>query len=260
VIIGGLLFARSVLYNDRSRRVTTEQALSRYRKAAEASSTTTPSTPSTNAATTSVPTSSLTLPAPGVYRYRTSGQESIDVLGGAHHNYPAESTVTVTPEGCGVHVRWDVLRERRDEWRLCVTPMGIVEPWALQYHEFFKQPDPEQLVCPADTLLLPSTPRVGAIFNAMCALAGDDEPQRFEVIGREVLTAGSTEVETVHVRQSVQYAGELFEHTVNDWWLAPSGLPVRGIETKTSRSPSPIGPVTYREQYRLDLESLQPLR
>jgi hypothetical protein len=259
IVVGGLVIARGVVYKDRSRRVTTDDALSRYRQTEKASSTAAPFSPSTSV-TTTAPKSSTTLPPPGVYRYRTAGEESIDVLGGAHHAYPPETTITITPQGCGVHLRWDVLKERRDEWRLCVTPAGIVEPWALQYHEFFKQPDPEALVCPADTLLLPAAPRPGAAWNVMCTLAGDDEPQRFAVIGREALTVGSTQVTTIHVRQSVESGGNLFEHTINDWWLAPDGLPVRGVETKTSRSSSPIGPVTYREQYRLDLESLLPLR
>ena len=64
------------------------------------------------------------LVAPGVYRYRTTGEESVDVLGGATHHYPDETTITVTPDGV-VSPRWDALKERRDEWRLCDRPDGI---------------------------------------------------------------------------------------------------------------------------------------
>jgi len=265
-VAGALLVVREVAFRDRSRRVTTEDALSRFRD--EASSTTSSSTaaatkpavgPSASIGPTP-PAAATALPALGVYRYRTSGQESVDVLGGAHHAYPAETTVTVTSDGCGVRLRWDALRERRDEWRLCATPTGITEAWALQYHEFFKQPDPEALVCPADTLLLPREPRAGATWAAACTLAKDPEPQQFTVVGTESIEVGGTMVPTVHVRQAVQTNVAMYEHTVNDWWLRADGLPVRGVETKVSKSPSPIGAVTYREQYRIDVEATAPLR
>jgi hypothetical protein len=281
--VGALIVARQVIYRDQTRQVTTEQAVNRYRESTASSSTsqpahagtsTTNATSATSATTGTSATSTVvaptttasasaiarSLPAPGVYRYRTTGEESIDVLGGAHHTYPAQSTITVTPDGCGVQLRWDVLQERRDEWRLCVTPAGLVEPWALQYHEFFKQPDAEALVCPATTLLLPSTPKTGGGWNVHCTLAGDAEPQRFEVLGSAVLQVGTVSVPTTHVRQSVNYDGSLYEHTINDWWLAADGLPVRGVETKSSASPSPIGNVIYKEHYEIDLESLTPLR
>ena len=63
----------------------------------------------------------------------------------------------------------------------------------------------------------------------------------------------------VHVRQSVDIDGASYEHTTTDWWLARTGLPLRSTQTKSSRSSSPIGPVTYTEQYTTELISLQPL-
>jgi len=263
VVVGAFLVVREVAYRDRSRRVTTEDALSRFRDEAGSSTTTSVAESAPRAAvgpSASVDAPATDLPPVGVYRYRTSGQESVNVLGGAHHAYPAETTITVTPDSCGVRLRWDALKERRDEWRLCVTPAGLTEAWSLQYHEFFKQPDPEDLVCPATTLLLPREPRAGATWSASCTLAKDPEPQQFTVVGVESIRVGDTLVPTVHVRQAVQKNVALFEHTVNDWWLRADGLPVRGVETKISKSPSPIGAVTYREQYRIDLESTAPLR
>jgi hypothetical protein len=262
IAVGAVVIARNVVFRDRSRVVTTGQALDRYRRSA---STTTPATsivPTTTVAV-SVATTELPAPAlpdPGVYRYRTTGDESIDVLGGAHHTYPAESTITVTPDGCGVRLRWDVLQERRDEWRLCPTPAGLAEAWTLQYHEFFKQPDPEELVCPADTLLLPIEPVAGAAWDAACTLANTPEPQHFEVVGHETVTVAGAPVAAIHLRQSVELGGDNFEHTTTDWWLAPTGLPLRSVQTKSSRSSSPIGPVTYSEQYTIELESLEPLK
>src|SRR6185295_15331499 len=50
--------------------------------------------------TTVVGAGGLTLPAPGVYTYMTSGSESVDALGGATHTYPASSALTVRQAGC----------------------------------------------------------------------------------------------------------------------------------------------------------------
>ena len=41
------------------------------------------------------------LPEPGVYVYATTGSAKVDALNGAAHTYPAETTITVTLEGCG---------------------------------------------------------------------------------------------------------------------------------------------------------------
>jgi hypothetical protein len=263
LVAGALVVARQVVFRDQSRAVTTDEALARYRDATTTSSTATTPAPSfqqpaSTAATTTPAVPSL--PALGVYRYRTTGSESIDVLGGAHHDYPAVTTITVTADGCGVRLRWDVLQERRDEWRLCPTSAGLTEAWTLQYHEFFKQPDPEELVCPDDTRLLPADPVAGESWAAACTLAGDPEPQRFEVVGLEDVTVAGETVPAVHVRQLVDTGGDTYEHTTTDWWLARTGLPLRSTQTKSSRSSSPIGPVTYTEEYTTELISLRPLR
>lgn len=59
------------------------------------------------ASTMPATTSPLILPEPGVYLYESSGFDSVDALTGARHDYPAQTTVTITTEGCGVRVRWE---------------------------------------------------------------------------------------------------------------------------------------------------------
>jgi hypothetical protein len=262
VAVGAVVVVRNVVFRDRSRVLTSGQALDRYRQSTSTTTQATSPASSTTVPASTPPTEPPTpvLVEPGVYRYRTTGEESIDVLGGAHHAYPPETTITVTPDGCGVRLRWDVLQERRDEWRLCPTAAGLAEAWTLQYHEFFKQPDPKELVCPADTLLLPVNAVAGVGWDASCTLARELEPQHFEVVGDDTVVVAGVKVPAIHVRQSVERGGEYFEHTITDWWLTSTGLPLRSVQTKSSRTPSPIGGVTYREQYSTDLETLEPLR
>ncbi|HEX6659692.1 MAG TPA: hypothetical protein VF065_16490, partial [Ilumatobacter sp.] len=67
-------------------------------------------------------------------------------------------------------------------------------------------------------------------------------------------------VDVQHVQMQIEDEDEYWEHTTIDWYLAPDGLPVEVVATKSSLSPSPIGPIQYDEQYHLELESLTPLR
>jgi hypothetical protein len=202
------------------------------------------------------------LPATGVYRYRTSGQESIDALGGTSHGYPSTTTITVVAAGCGVTMRWDLLVERREVWSLCATARGVeLQPDAEQYHEFYGQPDDEALHCDAAVLLLPA-PGMATTGPARpaCTLGGDPWAPVWEVLERSTRSVGGSEVAVVHVRMTVEVGAPLPEHTVVDWFLAPSGLPVGITVAKRSVSSSPVGDVTYVEQAGATLHALDPLR
>jgi hypothetical protein len=269
LILGGVIVRQFVL-DDSARVVTTEEALSRFHASSSvpgpSSVTTAPPTtegPSPSAAATSGPLTTLLavgLPEAGVYQYGTIGRETIDVLNGAAHDYPTTTTMTVTPDGCGIRLRWDALRERRDEWQLCVTPEGIEVTAALQFHEFFQQPREEAVVCPAPVLWLPRDPHEGQSWSAECTLDGHPWHQQFDVIDRAPVTVGSTTVSALHIRQAMTAATEFSEHTTVDWWLSNDGLPLRMQATKASRSPSPVGAVNYEEHVGASLESVQPLR
>jgi hypothetical protein len=208
-----------------------------------------------------VPAVTPSLVAPGVYRYRTTGEESIDVLGGATHRYPDETTITVVPDGCGVLLRWDALVERHDEWRLCATPSGIErQPVGLQYHEFFGRGEREDLVCDRPVLLVPATwtsPPPPAVQS--CTLGEDPWLPTWQAVTRTERRVAGEAVDVVHVRMEIADDDEYWERTVVDWFLAADGLPVEVTAVKESRSPSPIGAVEYRETYRLELLSRVPL-
>lgn len=244
---------RLTFIRDHAREVGAQEALDRFR----ASETTAVVTTDPPAATT-VPVRSL--PAPGVYRYVTDGEESIDALGGATHRYPAETTITVTPDGCGLLFRWDALEERRDEWRLCSSAVGLTQGDGLQYHEFFGQSDSEAFVCPNPPVMLPATVEPGPPVEIDCTLDGDPWITYWQVIGLETRTVAGTAVATVHVRQSVNDPADMGEQSTVDWYLDEHGLPIFVTSTKRSKSSTPIGPVVYKEQYTLSLESLAPER
>ena len=273
--------------DDRSRAVPTDEVVRNYR-ASSVPSTSDPSpTPSTIAAptvttpapvtapastgatttgpTTTGPTATsrpiLELPEPGVYRYATSGWEDVDALSGARHDYPDETTITVTDEGCGVRLRWDALRERRDEWRLCATELGIeLQRDAIQYHEFFQQPELEHLDCDRSVVVVPAgEPPTDPVVQS-CFLEEDPWIATWSAPEPATRTVAGNEVPVWHVRMTVTDDDQYWEHTTLDWFFDDRGLPVAMASTKESSSPSPIGDVLYRENYELSAVSLTPLR
>lgn len=246
---------------DSARSVDAEEALDRYRDGT--------SVPATAVDTTLAPVVDTTLPAvavvvpdPGVYRYATEGSESVDILGGTTHVYPAETLLTVVDSACGAQLRWDILRERYDEWNICATPEGITwQPTDMAwYHEFFGSGRLEPAECDRAALVVPADfmPREPQALECTC----DDRPWPavWEVLGSETRLVDGVEVPVLHVRMTINWEGELYEQTVNDWWFAANGLPVAMTSTKESRSDSGVlGAVTYTETYSAELLSLTPL-
>jgi len=276
-VVAGLVVLRYTVFHDDATALPVDQIQHRYRDDIERSSrsttrmttdspTTGSSTPSaapfqSDAPSPATAAVATTLMPPGIYRYETTGHESVDALGGTSHGYPRETTISVTPDGCGVLLRWDLLAQRRDEWRLCAATDGIdLEPTGLQYHEFFGQADSEDVVCDREIVLVPATDRPSEPATLDCTLASDPWVPTWAVLGREQRTVEGSPVQVVHVRMTVEDDDEYFEHTTIDWYLDLHGLPIEASGTKTSRSPSPIGPVLYEEQFSLQIQSLDPLQ
>ncbi|MEN9645370.1 MAG: hypothetical protein RL238_2039 [Actinomycetota bacterium] len=256
VLVCGAVVVSRIWLNDTARTVDADEAVERFREQTTVPPTVAPSV----AVTTPVPLA--TTPTPGVYRYVTTGKETIDSLGGTEHAYPAETTLTVTPDGCGVLLRWDLLKERSEEFRLCVTEEGIeLQPTGASYHEFYGVGQRQELRCDREVLLVPSDGAARDVVPLACRIDDQLWLPEWEVLDRATVTVEGTPVPTVHVRMRIADDDEYWEHTVVEWWLDEHGLPVRMTTTKESKSPSDlVGDVRYTEVYTADLVSLEPLR
>jgi len=265
VVLFGLavVVVRNVWLTDSSEVVPVEEAVDRFRdEVTEPSEVPTEeSTPDTLPPDTRAPdTSQVDLPEPGVYRYRTTGGESIDAMGGVTREYPAESAITVTPRGCGVHLSWDPLKERRDEWELCAPGLAVeLQPGGAQFHEFFGQAQLDEISCDGVVAVTMTGSLAEPTATRTCTLADDPWTPVWEVLGRSTLQVEGRDVAVTHARMTVEDDDEYWEYTTADWYLADSGLPVSVSVETSSRSPSIVGAVVYRETYELQLESMSPL-
>jgi hypothetical protein len=194
----------------------------------------------------------------GVYVYATSGSEAISALGGRRHRYPARSTVTVAPGGCGMTLRWDVLTSRSNRYEICRR--GTVLAVWTETHRFVGQDDHTTWVCQG-TSWLPADDTAGATSRYGCR--GGDTVQRgtSTVIGEEPVSVGGADVAAVHIRLAVAESGGARGPIVEERWLEPgSGLPLRITYAVTTKNASPIGDVTFSERYDMRLTSLEPRR
>lgn len=190
-----------------------------------------------------------------VYVYETSGFEEVSALGGRRHDYPADSFITIEAADCGVSLRWQVLEERWVDWRFC---HGSLTPISYDaFNKWFGRAELGEFTCtePAGAGL-----EQGTVWEIECASTDTTEVYRYLVDGHETLTIGGEAVDTVHIRTVSETSGRTTGGmTVDEWRLADGGWPiVRKAVVDDSVTDSPIGPVTYHEEYTITLRSLLP--
>ena len=187
----------------------------------------------------------------GVYAYRTSGGESIDVLGGKRHRYPATTTITVVTIPCGVRLRWDALAGRSTTWTLCMRS-GKVDLRGLdQVHTFFGQTDRTRYTC---------APAAEGSFR--CRTPHGAEAGRESVAGRVFVTVGGVRLQALRVHMNADVSGASSGTETVDWWLDPrTALPLElAVSSRTSRAEPLVGRAHYREDATLRLVSTTPRR
>ncbi|HVS84209.1 MAG TPA: hypothetical protein VHD91_01095 [Gaiellaceae bacterium] len=173
----------------------------------------------------------------GVYVYDTTGGESIDVLGGARHRYPATTAIVVTRASCGLRLLWQPLALRSTTWTLCGESLAGSD----EVHSFFGHSDRTTYSCS------------GSAETFTCRSAHN------RVAGVATLTPGSTQV---RVRMTLRISGQA-HGTQTLTWLIPTGTGVPQrivVSSRTSRREPIVGTANYRESAVLQLESAKPLR
>lgn len=200
----------------------------------------------------------------GVYVYATSGGESLDVLGGAYHRYPATTSVTALRVPCGLQLDWAVLQGRADTWTFCSTPAGVEVHSSVERHRFFGRSDRTAYLC-AGSVLIPSSPAaagaVPALRRYVCKGGRAEERGVAQTIGRDTVGVGGRRVDALHARTVSTVSGANHGTETLDWWLdTKTALPVRiVIKSRTSRQTF-IGVARYSEDADLRLVSETPKR
>jgi hypothetical protein len=247
-----VLGAAGVIYlmvSDTTTPVDVGEAVGRYREEVETDD---PSTTTTAA-------DGQALPGEGVYLYTTEGYDSIDVLGGTTHTYPAETTLTITHTACGLRQRWQPLEERWDDEEVCVSAAGRERSTLDTHHEFFSMSDDQAFACDSGYVLLPAHPEPGMTWTTSCQSADTGLAGRGEVVGVETRQVAGESVDTVHVRIEEEASGANTGPSSDDYWFRTSdGLLIERVSSVDTQSDVPVGTATYTERFTLRLTSLEP--
>lgn len=207
-----------------------------------------------DAAVTSAPR-----PAAGVYTYDTTGFERLDALGGARHDYPSETTITVRHTDCGVIERWQPLTDRYDERSLCSVGDTQLLDWYESSRAFFGQHDTRRLRCDPGSVAFARSAPAGQVYRYRCTDPETDGRVEVTIVGDEDLTIGGVAVRARHLRSVSEVQGDSKARSTIDLWAHPdTGLVLRRTSTLDGTSPGPSGDVSYHEESTLLLRSLTP--
>ncbi len=219
-----------------------------------AAPTTTAVAPSPTTATTPAPP---VQPAAGVYRYTTTGGDAVDALGGASHQYPATSTITVTVDGCATTQRWTAAEERWDELTTCAGDGGVQLQRFASLHRFFGADDNEATTC--DGQPRPLGAAAGTTWATRCVDGDEAATWTGTVVGAETAVVGGESVAVEHVVVTIDDGDARDSQRTETWYLAGTDIVVRRISDIATTEGSPVGDVHYTEHYEIALDSLSPL-
>lgn len=202
-----------------------------------------------------------TKPQPGVYTYETKGYESTDAVGGARHDYPAETAMTVHMTPCGWMARWQPLQERWEESDGCNEPAGFGLRRFTMYHEFFQRGVREDFTCPPGSTVNPVDSTPGRTWSFECKSEGSVMNMTARVIGYEYPAVDGRGVHVVHIRYEGRMSGANRGVQIQERWQERgSGLAVRITTSVDADVSSPFGFVHYEEKYEINLKSMTPRR
>ncbi len=201
------------------------------------------------------------LPAPGVYNYRTSGYERLSVAG-ISRSFPSSSEVVVTDTGCAT-VRWVPFEQHMEGLVECSEGNGAVGMVsALSDEEIAGVRTTEVIHCPTDAYFLPADPVAGRRWSATCHTGS--QPVGFEgrVLGWSSIAVHGRHERALHTRLTLTFRGGERGSNPTDYWVSPTtGLILKESEAvDLSQKTGPLGSVSYQEQMAITLTSLAAAR
>lgn len=284
VSLSGGLGMLGVRHLDDSRPVSVDTAVERFREATPVPSASASATPRASAAPgataapgtaprpghpvapTTGPTSIAVSRSPepgeefrtpdGVYVYKTTGYETADAgVPKARHDYPAETTVTIRDNPCGIDVRWDGTEDRWDGIAICLHDSYTKVASYTSFHRFFGQSQRHDYTCGGTSYLRPPTITAGYTWSFDCTTSDAKAHTVGTVVGYEMV--GTTRA--LHIHYDSTLTGSQRGENPQDFWIAGPYV-VRQASRVDAEVDTPFGTITYHEEYDLVLKSRTPRR
>jgi hypothetical protein len=231
---------------------------------AAAPSTALTATSTSSSAPTSAPATpkagALAPPQAGVYRYRTTGGESISLLG-SRHAYPAETYAAVRPTGgCGWQFRAEVVEEHVDRREMCSEADHLLQLEQQRAVTFFGTTDGATMRCAPPQVGYALGDAIGARDTSTCSDGkGADARMVRTTVAFGTATVGGVAVETATYRIEGTMTGRV-RGTSTDLYtvVRATGLPIHMVRSVDTIADAFGTSVRYQEQAAFDLVSLTP--
>jgi hypothetical protein len=201
------------------------------------------------------------LSPPGVYRYETTGGESLSI-GGISRSFPATTDLIVTDGRCAT-MRWEPLEQHIENVIECpLSHGGFVVTSFLSYEDIAGTKTTDRIECPMNTYFVPPHPMAQERWHAECHSTGQRVAMTGRVMGSTQIDVGNRSVTAIHTRITLAFSGSETGTNPNDYWLDPAdGLILRQHETVAiSQKAGPLGSVRYHEQMTIAIASEVPVR
>ena len=199
------------------------------------------------------------LPAPGVYTYRTTGGESLNLVG-VTRSFPSSTSMIVADGRCAT-VSWVPITQHTEATTFCNAPNGaLTVPKLVTDESIAGSTSTSTINCPASTYLLPPAARPGQRWEATCSQVSPAEKIMLagRALGQSTMLVAGHAVSVSHTRLDFTFTGSTEQGTNPiDFWIVPSsGLIVR---EKESVGVTQSG-VRYTETMETTLTALSPAR
>jgi hypothetical protein len=196
------------------------------------------------------------LPAPGVYTYRTSGGESLSLMGMAR-SFPSTTFMIVEGGSCAT-ISWVPITQHTETTTECSGPDGsIVIPKLVTDESIAGSTTTSTILCPTTAYLVPPSVQPGQRWSVTCNLTSPAEKIELNgtALGSSTMRVGGHPVTVEHTRFSLTFDGTERGTNPTDFWIVPgNGLIVREHETVDVTQ----GSVRYKESMEATLTGLEP--
>jgi hypothetical protein len=213
--------------------------------------------------TTAAPTgpAAYTVPAPGVYTYRTTGSERIS-LASAQHKYPERTYATVRHgSGCEWQYRNEVVKEHVDMLQICSQPGRLTQVEQRRDVSFFGQTEGGSARCDPALVLHGADLAPGHRIETTCASSdGSSFVLTRTFRGHDQRRIGDRTIDVVVVDLQSAMTGKKRGRSADTlWFAADTGLLVRWERMVDTVADTAYGAsVHYTEEASFELESLTP--
>lgn len=201
------------------------------------------------------------LPEPGVYRYRTSGNEQLSV-GGINRIFP-ETTEIIVTDGKSATMQWEPFLQHIEGLVECREHNNALTiPTASSYEAIAGTATNSIINCPTTTYFIPPDPVVGEQWKSTCHSGKERIVLTGRVIAFTSIRLGSSVLPTLHTRLTYSFSGAETGTNPNDYWVAiSSGLILRQQESvDITQQAGPLGNVRYTERMNIELATAIPMR